>query len=1249
MISSAGGQKDAESKVVGHVVEAVTSSPSPSPAASMAEHPREEATERHSPHRHPRNDSGGGDGADQSRRSSGSGSYYSSSYDYESSDGTDGLESDGESVMEEQLLSFVSFPLDDALRGHHLMTMRAFRRILVIGTNQGTVAVVDPASGKCTALFHNHRDPIIEVDTTVNELYVAACDKAGAVSVQSRREKSDLWVTQMNFPMDCIALHPMYHKMEDRPMLCGGGGKVVLLTKSLFWSSSRHVKTLWEKAGRVHQLRWFKGSPTDVVAWLTDREVCIYDMREEAVVHRMRLPVDIASPVLYPPSLVWEPGATLICAWGDYIQEFSVSAASTHPPTSTTAVHHSTYPDSVADGGVTDVAAAAVAVQPATAFSSSLPSHGRSMETPALASHRIEVAVGPPLRTSATSFPYRVCGIAPYGPLHYVVVACVVDGAMEGTMQDLEMRVVERNTLADTYRGRLQVQHPHPLQLRLSFMDHPLPATGSSPPSSHQLLVSTSAVPLVSLQYFVLSADSVLRAFPSDVDDHVAYLIRIERYDAAYAYAAKHHLALRRHVLEDVGQRWLRQILSSGAPDSAAQVVEWLPRVLSPGNGAAWEQWIYLLDTKGESWRLVDQLPALPVSGDDEGKLSLSPPLAAELSQLRAEYYDIVLLRCLDHDPSLFYRALHRFQHLFTADVILKAVEKKYQAVYPLLVWGAKDGATEGCGDSVAGVGSLDIPTAERDSAVGSRVDQQAARRHSIAASYGFLLRQCGRYEEALHAALQLPPSPESDTELFSLIRSQQLFSTVLDLLPELLQKRPAPTLGLLMEHVVSAQADSHPGAERSPAGSPAPSNERKIPVSGAASHLASAPRSPLAVESVIQRLEASDRRQLWVYLSALQNHAPKAFATAAKQHAQLISTLLMDYDKGALVPFLKRMCMYMEHLRELHALCHKQGLLEAEVFLLFHMGREEEGLQVLVEKMHDMQRALDYILALPDEETQRSAFRSLVERVLAYTSSLPRRPNDGIRYLLYHPLPVETCEDIAARYHIDVAAFSAANGLTASTRNCASPSSAIGEAATSNSLFPPPPRPCVVPLSLVASLLEAIASPPFVHHAAISAALLLKRLPECESVPHAGYYIAAIASAKADEVSFSSLISAVGEMDLMAYYGQLLRRRTVGITLGGTTAAKGESRCCAFCHQPVTREMVVFACHHTYHSACVDQYMTPNLDDASSRLTGHTPWPTGPSKGPRRSLRPGTAPQRSLEDGAGILPLPRFCKACLQ
>lgn len=1173
-------------------------------------------------------------GGGSSPPSSGSGSSYDDYYyeeDEESEADSSYVDSERSgsqaSLPQESLLSFAAFPgIANSLAGHRLMTVQAFSKYIVVGTNQGVVGLFDP-TGTLVRLFHHHTDPISDVSCNAPEDYIGSSSKSGGLVVHHVKDSKDVWSRTLDTTVESVALHPQYHVLDEHPLACGSGAQVLLFTKTLLLNHRRSV-VLSEQHGRVRCVRWSSGG--DYIAAMTERAIVLFHYGERTVMTMVLHPADLLRPELYPCILLWESPQSLLCAWGDWIQEAHVR----------------------------------------------VPARPGEVIPPA---QRVEVRT-PTVRTSRTANPYRVCGLAPFGTARYVLLACMVEG--EGVLRDLEVRVVDRYSLEDLYRGRMLVKYPHPLQLSLTYLkvhtrthggpaplggssDRPASLVAASAATSSALLQSAShrsrvtdsppsvantpgsaahpapyasprasvltaasarsydsarvgfsgareaAYPPDGTQYLIVAADTILEATPCDEDDHVTYLLSIGEAEDAYEYALQH--TLRRHRLQDVARQVLDRLLAQGEMDEA---VRRLPELVGE-DFVEWERWICVFDQRGEAWRLVGVLPPSKDYCEEMTKDGLvglpttvptSRPVASMKPCIDKGYYDLVLLRCLERDPLQLSVGIHRYRGRFSLDVVTKATSVKY---------------SQSCGRLTGLYSPASVASSSSSSAgaMASARNYTDAQKRALGDAYGLLLRLQGRDEEAFDVLWQV----EGSIELFDYMREKQLFAKALDMVTELYARSPERTVQLLLEHVPPPPPSSPTtsaasgGGRRGTTASPNPprGNERTSSASPPLPTVtAMAPDDPLRPESVVERLASCDRRLLYVYLCAVREKNRSVFASLARKRAQLLATLYIDFDRPALLPFLREMSMYLDKMREIHALCRKYDLLEEAVFLMARMGKEEDGLRILVQQMKCMRKAVQFVVDLPSRGDQRTLFRRLVQMTLEYNASLPKL-RDGQRYFTHPTQPEDTYASISARYEVDEAQVRRANAAAA-------------EAVNEEGADARPPTPCVVPATLLSSLLRAVAEPSFAQNPAIDAHYLIKKLPTTERIPHAGACIAAVTRSRAEDESFLSTVLHVAETDLSVHYGHLLKRRTAAVRIDPPKAT------CAFCQQHIYRGLMVFACHHSYHPSCVLRYLA-----AEERLTADPS-----SIDPQAFLERPSAFVRA-DDPKGT-PVPH-CRVCLQ
>ncbi|ORC90937.1 vacuolar assembly protein vps41 [Trypanosoma theileri] len=1060
-------------------------------------------------------------------------SYYTDSYDDDDDDEEEETTEEEEFTEEEEeeqenLLTFTRFPLD-GLRGQHIMVVVAFNRFILVGTNRGVVALLD-ASGLILRTLEKHTDPISDVSCNANEEYVGSSDKAGVLTVQNLYDERDFYRKEFDAPIQSMALHPRYNKSDDRSIILGTGDKVVLIAKTMFLGH-RKATVLQERRGRVYAVRW---CGPDVIAWTNDRGLHLYSYTAKAILQSIQRPEEALQLGLYRCSLVWEPPRTLTCGWGHWVQIVSIRELRMEER-----------------------------LKWGTEFMSR--------------THHVDVQ--PAIQTHTLREAYRICGIAPFGANRYILLACIVE--QEGCVKELEVRIVERETFVDVYRGRLHAKYKHPLQFSLAYSSGITAGIGTTTTTTTTgtTLSETTTVPsssssitmglnsLSDSMYLIVSVDAIVKAIPTDDDHHVEYLIKIHHYAEAYEYASCH--LLNRHKLEDIGRQFLQHLFSEKKYE---EVVSRLKDIIG-NNYAEWERWIWQFDQQGVSYLLVDVLPKKEntttttttttttdknnnnnnnnnndnnssnyINDNNNNNKSSEKHEEKVKTRIGEEYYELVLLRCLEKDVICFQSAVKKFKGMFRLEVVCRAVELRYNE------WKLKGNST-GISD-------------EQTKALGD--------------TYGLLLQLSGQNDKALQVLLQVDRSDQ----LFTFIREKKLVTKTIEMLPELFARNEDKVIQLLLEHIhaVHTTTDEENTIETK---SKSESSFLYFPPS-----------------TVLQRLERTERKYLWAYLKALQSYDRIAYAALLKTRAQLVAALYIENEPSGLLTFLRENYTYLPKLKEIYALCKKHQLLEESVFLLARMGKEEEGLRTIVYDMKNMKKAVQFIADVPNADDQLELYKKLVHMVFEVNSTLPSYK--GEKYFEHRVTEGETWASIAKKYDIEEEALRMANSSFRSTSDgnssttINSNSNAMVNSNNNNnnndksiSRLVPPNSSCIVPLNLMQSLLKAVVDPCYNGlHIQLDPAYVIELMPENEPMPHIGNCIANVLCSKANDVRFMEAVVQVAVSDLGEYCSTLRRRRAAAIRVEPGVSI------CPICHQPALTGVVVFACSHAYHGHCVMSYL---------------------------------------------------------
>mmetsp|Transcript_31718 Transcript_31718/g.79039 ORF Transcript_31718/g.79039 Transcript_31718/m.79039 type:complete len:266 (+) Transcript_31718:3-800(+) len=170
---------------------------------------------------------------------------------------------------------------------------------------------------------------------------------------------------------------------------------------------------------------------------------------------------------------------------------------------------------------------------------------------------------------------------------------------------------------------------------------------------------------------------------------------------------------------------------------------------------------------------------------------------------------------------------------------------------------------------------------------------------------------------------------PRGTTELFRFIEDHGLHFACRERIAELVNHDWNATLALLVEHV-----------------------------------------DALPVETVVPQLDGEDvaqQRRLHEYLHALftlDGHVGAAFHERQLQ-------LYADLAPELLLPFLRASTHYS--LQEALRISEQHDLLEARVFILGRMGRNEDALALMLKQMHDLPGAIEFVQAANDTQLWQS------------------------------------------------------------------------------------------------------------------------------------------------------------------------------------------------------------------------------------------------------------------------------------
>ncbi|SCZ92265.1 BZ3500_MvSof-1268-A1-R1_Chr5-2g07747 [Microbotryum saponariae] len=191
--------------------------------------------------------------------------------------------------------------------------------------------------------------------------------------------------------------------------------------------------------------------------------------------------------------------------------------------------------------------------------------------------------------------------------------------------------------------------------------------------------------------------------------------------------------------------------------------------------------------------------------------------------------------------------------------------------------------------------------------------------------------------------------------EVFELIAEWNLFTDVMDLALELVE----------FEEELRGEKEGKEGKE----GGEDPRHGKAIEL--LVNHTHSIP-----VSKVIAQLKRH-RRYLYMYLDALFDEDPHL----AFDHSDLQVNLYAEYDPNKLMDFLRASNYYS--LERAYDICDKKDLVPEMVFLLGRMGDNKRALNLIIERLGDVQRAIEFAKEQNDHD--------LWEDLLKYSETKPR------------------------------------------------------------------------------------------------------------------------------------------------------------------------------------------------------------------------------------------------------------------
>ncbi|KAK4705598.1 vacuolar protein sorting-associated protein 41, partial [Phenoliferia sp. Uapishka_3] len=199
---------------------------------------------------------------------------------------------------------------------------------------------------------------------------------------------------------------------------------------------------------------------------------------------------------------------------------------------------------------------------------------------------------------------------------------------------------------------------------------------------------------------------------------------------------------------------------------------------------------------------------------------------------------------------------------------------------------------------------------------------------------------------------------------VFDLIRDNNLFTDVQD----------QALLLIEFDHDINRIPSAH--ADEGSSTAPALNNTTPSPRHGAAIALLVDHTHSIPIPRVVSQLQ-SHRQYLFMYLDALFDKDPHL----AFDYSDLQVDLYAQYDANKLMDFLRASNYYS--LERAYKICDARDLVPEMVFLLGRMGDNKRALNLIIERLGDVQRAIEFAKEQNDHD--------LWEDLLKYSETKPR------------------------------------------------------------------------------------------------------------------------------------------------------------------------------------------------------------------------------------------------------------------
>ncbi len=632
--------------------------------------------------------------------------------------GGEGEESDEEDDEPKLKYQRLGSSVGGILAGTNAKCLAAHEKFLVLGTSSGTIHMLD-LNGNEIMKLHPHTAAINDMSLDSGGDFLASGSDDGTVVITNLYSREQ---TRHNYyaPIKAVAM-PANYTAENK--FASGGAQRQFIINTKGWFSTKD-NVIHAGEGPIHAIRW----RTSLIAWANNLGVKIFDSSTNEKITYIARGSGVAgtggTPEVLPPAdqyrcnLCWAEDNALLIGWGNsvkiglvktksgltattgatrYVQivalfttDFFISGIApfkeylvllaysedentTDNDSNTTGGAASDAPRLTGPSASTDTKLSAAGTDSAAAGGGAA-SDTKSTDSkqpkrpvpPSAAGGAAATAVTkpPPPNTPAPGTPG---GAASAASANSKPAPPPAAPAKPVRGQRPELRIISW-TNTDISSDALPIhgfQTYRATDYRLEYLRS----------NSSGVVDSKSAESL----FYIVSPKDIVVARSRDVDDHITWLLQRSRFEDALIAAQQNRNSLRVHKLLDVGEQFLKFLLSRGEYERAARMC---PELLM-GHAELWETWIEVFAKAGRLKVITAYIP------------TQNPKLSEEM-------YEMVLQFYINEDSDGLLRTIKEWAplRLYHIDTIITAVSDKLKQLAA--------GGGGGGGDAVAAAAGVD-------------------------------------------------------------------------------------------------------------------------------------------------------------------------------------------------------------------------------------------------------------------------------------------------------------------------------------------------------------------------------------------------------------------------------------------------------------------------------------------------------------------------------------------------------------